>query len=396
MIPDPVSTWTRGERRYDRNNNNKTMRLLSLFFPLLIMTITTSSSFALRRNIRWALRGVAAEMIYNVFRRSSLPIPQASNEQDATQSRKELAIVTGATGGIGTEIAKGLVARNYEVLVLARNVAKGQALAQSMEGASFVEYHADQISSLQNVQDAIGERPVAVVINNAGVMGGSKHDTLQINLVAPTLLTVSLLSALKKQQEQSTSTSLSSSRPPMVINVSSSSHLRAAQVVQYPPSSNGEDQDSNLAAYAESKLGLMQVSTLLRHSLPWLSVIDAHPGLVWTPLLQSHFPAAKLFERIGLHKLLYKMPPEGAATILAALDHGYQPPATHPKPQVYYVNGQPGGYASVESNNLESSLQLWNEWLGPAVQEADGFDEVQEGLRIGENQKETVKEKEEL
>ena len=117
--------------------------------------------------------------------------------------------------------------------------------------------------------------PIALLVNNAGSMGGSEVDTLTVNAVAPTVLTIGLMP------------SLAASPAPRVVNVASSAHLRAGLV--NPALLHSEKTDRSLAAYAQSKLALLHVSTLLREALPAapnLEVLDAHPGLAWTPMLR--------------------------------------------------------------------------------------------------------------
>jgi hypothetical protein len=70
----------------------------------------------------------------------------------------------------------------------------------------------------------------------------------------------------------------------------------------------------------------MQFSTLLRHWLPTsdppVRIVDAHPGLVWTPLLRNHIgdKAVRILTRTGLANLIYKSSSEGAQAIVASLD----------------------------------------------------------------------------
>jgi len=316
---------------------------------------------------------------------------------------REIAIVTGATGGIGTQICHGLLSRNYHVFVLARNVSRGQEFANSLgPHATFIEYHADRFdddddSAAALIRDAVGNKPVAVLVNNAGTMGGPKSDTIKVNLLGPTVLTLSLLSSFKMQlQQQQRGGGIqdhlaSTAPPPVVVNVGSSSHLRADKL--NPQTLESNEIDTNLAAYAESKLGLMQFSNIVRSAYPWLPVIDAHPGLVWTPLLQNNFPNAKLIERIGLAKVLYKTPKGGAATILAAVDEGRRLASLassssskgRKRDQVYFANGKAGGYASEESRDETASIELWRQFLGPVVRKVDSgvYNEVHDNLVVG-------------
>jgi NAD(P)-dependent dehydrogenase (short-subunit alcohol dehydrogenase family) len=173
-----------------------------------------------------------------------------------------------------------------------------------------------------------------------------------------------------------------SAKDVMVINVGSSAHLRATHVIDediilkkgetYVNSlPNTEDRD--LSTYSQSKLALMQFSTLLRHTLSKtnseISIYDAHPGLVWTPLLRNHIgdKATNILHNTGLASLIYKTPLEGARAIVASVD--YSSTRGPRKEQIYFENGQPGGFATHESRDHLAAMKLWNEVILPSVKE---------------------------
>ena len=89
-----------------------------------------------------------------------------------------LAVVTGASDGIGTVIATRLAAAGAEVLLPVRSPAKGDAALQrirtAVDGAR-VSTRALDLSSLESVADlgatlTAEGRPIDLLINNAGVM----------------------------------------------------------------------------------------------------------------------------------------------------------------------------------------------------------------------------------
>ena len=345
--------------------------------------------------LRWFVRGVIGELYHNIFLRQIKRLARTINRNNKVTCRQhprnEIAIVTGATGGIGSYMAHELAFRGYDVVVAARDATRGKALVDqineklretptcggSSENASalpiisFVEYHADNPQSALDLASSVKnlDREVFVLVNNAGIMGKSKQLTMKVNLLGPVILTLAVLPLMNKN---------SSNAVPTVINVGSSAHLRATSVIDEDIAleknetyinalPNVDDQD--LSTYSQSKLALMQFSTLLRYSLSKdnspIRIYDAHPGLVWTPLLRNHIgdKATNILRNSGLANLIYKSALEGSQAIVAALDYL----SSASEEQMYFENGKPGGYATQESRNYSDSLELWETVISPEV-----------------------------
>jgi NAD(P)-dependent dehydrogenase (short-subunit alcohol dehydrogenase family) len=341
--------------------------------------------------------------------------------------KREIAVVTGGTGGIGSYIVQELAYRGYDVVIAGRDIKRGEELVtkiqeimnvtpvlinnrnddESMGGKSssvvgdqptitFIEYHANIPQSAIHMSTLVKEldHPLSILINNAGIMGQSRRLTMNVNLLGPAYLTFALLPLLLLTEGENNRT-----LQPTIINVGSSAHLRATHVLDdtFLSSSiatvvDGEQQsswidtlslelDNDLSTYAKSKLALMQLSTILRHCLPppsnnKIRIIDAHPGLVWTSLLRNHIgnTAVRVLTTTGLANIIYKSPVEGAQAIVAALDDAAAAVATEVvshndtiQKQMYYVNGKPGGYASSESVSMDASIQVWDHVINPAL-----------------------------
>jgi NADP-dependent 3-hydroxy acid dehydrogenase YdfG len=90
---------------------------------------------------------------------------------DTTPGR--VAVITGASSGIGAATARALAADGYRVALLARRSDRIQALADEL-GDSAIAIPADVtdraalVSAAQRVQDELGG--ANVLVNNAGVM----------------------------------------------------------------------------------------------------------------------------------------------------------------------------------------------------------------------------------
>ena len=118
---------------------------------------------------------------------------------------RPVALITGASAGIGNAFAHGLASRGYDLVVVARDTARLDALAKELEaahGTTTQVLTADLSDSVQlatvETRLADEDRPVEVVVNNAGfgTMGHFKDlpidretEEIALNVVALTRLT---------------------------------------------------------------------------------------------------------------------------------------------------------------------------------------------------------------
>jgi NAD(P)-dependent dehydrogenase (short-subunit alcohol dehydrogenase family) len=85
----------------------------------------------------------------------------------------KLALVTGASDGVGLEIAARLVRAGAELLMPVRNERKGAAAAERIGGSVSVrELDLSSLASVHRLADALlaEGRPIDILVNNAGVM----------------------------------------------------------------------------------------------------------------------------------------------------------------------------------------------------------------------------------
>ncbi|HEV7711779.1 MAG TPA: SDR family oxidoreductase [Asanoa sp.] len=199
-----------------------------------------------------------------------------------------LALVTGASGGLGLGLATGLAAAGAEVLLAVRDTGKGDAALRQIRAevpgahVSLRTLDLAALSSVATLTDGlIAEgRPVNILINNAGVMApATRHTTadgleLQFgtNYLGHVALTARLLPLLRDGQARVTTVT--------------SSAARQAKLNWADP--QGEQKYSGVRAYGQSKLAnLFFALELDRRSRAagWDIISNAaHPGTTLTGL----------------------------------------------------------------------------------------------------------------
>jgi NAD(P)-dependent dehydrogenase (short-subunit alcohol dehydrogenase family) len=179
-----------------------------------------------------------------------------------------IALVTGASDGIGKETARELLARGWRVFAHGRTRERAQAIG--LGEPVFGDF--TRFDEVRGLGDQVGD--IDVLINNAGVLARGHHltkdgfeETLQVNHLAPFLLTHLLLPRIRGR----------------IINVSSAVHARG-QVEPFDHLNDLEGYD----AYAASKLGNILFTNALARRVK-IPVVALHPGVIGTKLLRAGF-----------------------------------------------------------------------------------------------------------
>lgn len=205
------------------------------------------------------------------------------------QAERKVALVTGATSGIGRWIALGLARAGHHVVLGCRDPGRGRDsadwIAREAPGAS-TEVAVADLSLLRDArrlgQDVAERYPTLhVLVNNAGVFLAKRAVTaegreavLAVNHLAPTVLTDALEGALR------------AGAPSRIVNVGSSTSDRARI----------DPDDLELRrgwamkrAYASSKLALMMATFARAERLQGSGVVAnvVHPGMVATNLVRE-------------------------------------------------------------------------------------------------------------
>src|SRR5215510_5038193 len=137
----------------------------------------------------------------------------ASEVAEGIDLRGKVALVTGGSSGLGQETARVLAERGAQVILTARDMPKGEAVAEAIRastGNRNVEVEELELGSLKDIR-AFAERFLArhptlhIMVNNAGVMACPQAKTadgfeLQFgsNHVGHFLITCLLVPALLK------------------------------------------------------------------------------------------------------------------------------------------------------------------------------------------------------
>jgi NADP-dependent 3-hydroxy acid dehydrogenase YdfG len=207
----------------------------------------------------------------------------------STTAHERVAVVTGASSGIGEATARALAADGYRVALLARRSDRIDALASELDNGSIavaadVTDRDSLVAAAGRVQDELGG--AHVLVNNAGVMLLGPFDTgqrddyrhmIEVNLLGAISATEVFLDQLK---------SGAADQGGDIVNISSVAGRTAR-------AGNG--------VYAATKWGLNGWSESLRQELlPDIRVTLIEPGVVATELPQHITHGAT---REGVQKL---------------------------------------------------------------------------------------------
>lgn len=208
--------------------------------------------------------------------------------------RGKTAMVTGANSGIGKAVASGLAALGSTVIMVSRNVERGEQARDELAAA-----HPDcdlsleicDVSSLSEVRRLAAELngrvpSLDVVVHNAGVLPASRTETaegheltLATHVLGPVLLTELLLPIL------------AASSDPRVILMSSGGMYTQALPADDLEYRSGRYRGAT--AYARTKRMQVALTSILaeRWAAQRISVYSMHPGWADTPGLVDSLPA---------------------------------------------------------------------------------------------------------
>lgn len=286
------------------------------------------------------------------------------NTADIPNQAGKLAIVTGATGGLGFETALELARAGAEVILAGRNPTKGaEALRKIRSRAPKASIRFEQVdlADLTSVAAFAGRmltenRAIDILVNNAAVMALPKRETtkdgfemqLGTNYLSHFALTGQILPLLLKSTNA------------RVVQVSSGAHKMGKNKIDFDDLQS-ERKYSPFNAYCQSKLAMLMFALELQqrsNANNWnLRSNAAHPGYAQTDLITNGPGANSLMSRFNklLGGILSHSAADGALPLLYA--------ATAPQ-------AQPSGYYGPK-DRFEMRGPVANAIIGKAAQDQE-------------------------
>jgi len=287
--------------------------------------------------------------------------------KDIPNQAGKLALVTGATGGLGYETALELARAGAEVVLTGRNAEKGASALARIKAevpAARVSYESLDLSALSNVTRfaeafAAKHDRLDILVNNAGVMAPPQRETtrdgfelqFETNYLSHFALTARLLPLLIAARGRVVPLASVAARQGKI----DFANLQAER--DYNPLTN----------YSATKLACLMFGFELQRRSDangWgISSITAHPGVARTELVNNGMGASSAagFIRRFLPFVFQPVPQGALPTLMAATDPAAKPGGYYGPQGFMEMRGLPGN-ASPPSQSLDVAVarRLWD------------------------------------
>ncbi len=212
--------------------------------------------------------------------------------EEARPAAPEIALIPGATGGIGLQIARALGDRGYRLLITGREAQRGRAAVEQIQGrggkAEFLQVDHSSLEGLRALAAEVSRRTprLDVLVNNVGGLFAHRQETadgleatLAVNFVGPARLTQSLTALLEAAQS------------PRVVNVVSSALFMWRRGLL--DDLKADERYVGIEAHAHAKLlNAIWTITFARKMAGRIAANAINPGMAWTPMTESLTPTA--------------------------------------------------------------------------------------------------------
>uniref|UniRef100_A0A0E0CDW5 WW domain-containing oxidoreductase n=1 Tax=Oryza meridionalis TaxID=40149 RepID=A0A0E0CDW5_9ORYZ len=337
--------------------------------------------------------GIVGEFLFQRISASNLSNPLELPPLDGVSF-----VVTGATSGIGLEIARQLALAGGHVVMAVRRTKLAQELIQKWQddnseigkplNAEVMELDLLSLDSVVKFADAWNARmaPLHVLINNAGIFsigepqrfskdGYEEH--MQVNHLAPALLAVLLLPSLLRGS------------PSRIVNVNSVMHTVGFVDAEDMNLTSVKRKFTSLMGYSNSKLAQIKFSSMLHRRIPaeaGINVICASPGIVHTNVARD-LPKLVVAAYHLIPYFIFDAQEGSRSTLFAASDPQVPDYCEMLKSEDWPVcacisyDCNPMN-ASEESHNLETSQLVWEKTLEMIGLPPDAVDKFIEGESV--------------
>ncbi len=269
---------------------------------------------------------------------------------DIPSQNGRLAVITGATGGLGFETALALAGAGATVILTGRNDAKGRNALERVRAHypnTDISYERLDLASLASVAEFVGRfnarhASLDLLVNNAGVMALPTRQTTQdgfemqfgTNYLGHYALTARLLPQLRRGHRS------------RVVNLSSGAHRWGG--IHFDDL-QGKRAYRPWSAYCQSKLAMLLFAIELQRrsdAAGWgLTSLAAHPGWARTDLVANGLGTGGFLWQVGkraLETCFSQSAAEGALpTLFAATSSEAQPGGYYGPNGFYELKGPP-------------------------------------------------------